>query len=81
MKISEFTMLDIDDRVNLVWDEGKFIDKFVDTEHLIHLYFLDNFYVEVTVSKSNQEIKEIFAFKKSIRLEKYLNKISLKNLV
>lgn len=81
MKISEFAMMELDDRINLVWNKGVFIDNFSDTEHIVSLYFLENFYVEVSVSKSNQEIKEICAFKKSIRIEKYLNKVSLKNLL
>ena len=74
----EFTALDINERANLLWEKGIFLDRYRDNEKGINLYYLHNFYVEVTISNNpTEEIIDISPFKNGIRFEKYLDKINL----
>lgn len=67
----EFIALDINERAEVLWEKGQFIDN---SEGAV-LYFLGNFYVEVIVDETG--IIEIAPFKQGYRLGKYLENITL----
>ena len=81
MELYDYIKLGLNDKANLLWDEGVFIDKYIDLDMITNLYFLSNFYVEVVLSNSNGRITEITPFKKGDRLEKYLRQVDLKELI
>lgn len=66
----EYMSLPMDERANILWDQGLHLATVEDAV----LYSLDGFYVEVTVKDG---IQDITAFKQGERLDKYLNKIKL----
>jgi hypothetical protein len=81
VELYDYIKLNLNDKANLLWDEGVFIDKYIDLDMITNLYYLPNFYVEVVLSNSNGRITEITPFKKGDRLEKYLRHVDLKELI
>jgi hypothetical protein len=81
VELYDYIKLNLNDKANLLWDEGVFIDKYIDLDMITNLYYLHNFYVEVILSNSNGRITEITPFKKGERLEKYLRHVDLKELI
>ncbi len=77
----DYIKLNMNDKANLLWDEGLFLDKYIDLDIITNLYYLNNFYVEVVLSNTNGRISEITPFKKGNRLEKYLKAVDLKELI
>ena len=77
----DYMKLDLNGRANLLWDEGIFIDKYIDLQIITNLYYLDNFYVEVVLSNKDGRITEITPFTAGERLEKYINHVDLKALI
>ena len=80
LNISEYQNLEINDRADLLWEMGVLIDIWADNERTLKLFHLYYFFVEVAVSNDGEGITEISAFQEHLRLEKYLNKISIESL-
>jgi hypothetical protein len=81
VEIYDYIKLDMNERANILWDEGVFIDKYIDLRIITNLYYLDKFYVEVVLSNKDGRITEITPFKNGDRLEKYINHVDLKALI
>ena len=81
VQMQDYIKLNLNDKANLLWDEGLFIDKYIDLSIITNLYYLHNFYVEVVLSNVNGRITEITPFKKGNRLEKYITQVDLKELI
>lgn len=77
MKLYEYIVLDLNDKANILWENGVFLDSHLETKRGFNLYYLNNYYVEVIVTKLNEEIIDIMPFKQGHRLEKYLDKIEI----
>jgi hypothetical protein len=73
----EYIVLDLNDKANILWENGIFLESHLETNRGFNLYYLHNYYVEVTVSKPSEEIIDIMPFKQGHRREKYLNKIEI----
>src|SRR5688572_8374145 len=67
VEIYDYIKLDLNDRANLLWDEGVFIEKYIDLQIITNLYYLDRFYVEVVLSNKDGRISEITPFKSGDR--------------
>jgi hypothetical protein len=81
MEIDEYTRLSLGDKADILWKKGLFIENYCDKNVTINLYFIFNFFVEVVVIHNTFRIKEITAFEKGPRFEKYLESISLRSLL
>jgi hypothetical protein len=81
MELHEYLRLDLNSRADLLWKEGILVDKFMDDSSTINLYHFHDFYVEVVLCNRDCKITEITPFKRGVRLEKYLSRIELKNLI
>lgn len=81
MEIYEYIKLDMNARASLLWDEGLFIDKYIDLEIITNLYHLGKFYVEVVLSNKDGRITEITPFRHGDRLDKYVDHVDLKSLI
>jgi hypothetical protein len=81
MSMQEYIKLTLGDKADLLWKNGLFIDTYSDKVITANLYFINNFFVEVIVTHNNSQIREITPFKTGSRLEKYLDMISLKELI
>jgi hypothetical protein len=81
MEMGEYSKLSLGDKADMLWKNGLFIDTYSDRLVTANLYFIHNFFVEVVVTHNNSQIKEITPFKTGSRLEKYLEMISLRELI
>ena len=81
MEIYDYIKLSLGDKADLLWKKGLFIENYCDRSVTTNLYFMDKFYVEVVVTHNTSRIKEITPFRSGSRLEKYLEKFSLKELI
>jgi hypothetical protein len=81
MEMREYHKLSLGDKADMLWKNGLFIETYSDKIVTANLYFIHNFFVEVIVTHNNSQIREITPFKNGTRLEKYLDMISLKELI
>jgi hypothetical protein len=81
MLLEEFIKLSLNDKANLVWRAGLFLDNHVEREKSFNLYFFPKFYVEVAVKNDDPGNIEIIGFLGGRRLDKYLKKIHLQELI
>lgn len=73
-------LLKIDDKANLLWQDGEFVTSVTSDANTISLYALYGYFVEVTVNKACNKITDIVPFTKGASLEKYLDKINIDSL-
>ena len=81
MLLDEFTKLNLNERANLVWRSGLFLDNHVERERSFNLYYFPKFYVEVAVKNDDPGNIEIVGFISGRRLDKYLKKVQLQELI
>lgn len=81
MDIYDYTLLSMGERASLLWQQAKYIDRHSDEELTANLYHINNFFVEAVVSHRENRIIDVTPFKTGDRLEKYLNKVDLRDIV
>ena len=81
MGFHEYINLDLNRKACILCEQGVFVDKYIDLEYITSLYYLNNFFIEIVVSGSDNNILEIIPFRTGDRLEKYLRNIDLEDLV
>jgi hypothetical protein len=67
-----FMKLDIGEQKKMIKKEGIFLDRDIEDEKAINLYFLRGFFVEETVLTREQRVLEIIAFKQGYKIERFL---------
>jgi hypothetical protein len=81
VEMYDYIKLSLADKATVLWEEGIFVDKYIDVKIITNLYHLKNFYVEVVLCNQEGRIKEITPFRSGKRLDKYLSHINLKELI
>ena len=73
MKITlyEFKLLPHQEQYNIIFNEGIFLDHFINGNRRFALYAIDLFFVEVEYDSKKNKIKNSIAFKTGIILDKY----------
>ena len=79
MKFSlyEFNILPDGEKADNVWEHGKFITNRVVEGHVINLYSINGFYVEIWYDQPNNKIIKIRSFTHTNPLDPYLDNIRL----
>jgi len=77
MKLYEFLILSDELQYQGVWERGVHVDNIVYNRINHQLYTINDFFVEIHYSISDNKIIGKLAFKSGEPLEKYLNKIPL----
>lgn len=72
-----FLQLDLNHRASLLWERGSHLTSSVQEDKSFTLYHLNNFYVEVVIDSSKDEIIDIVPFARGWRLDKYLELIQI----
>ena len=72
MTTAHFTSLDTDNQLNALYFEGHILANRYEADFIYLLYSLDSFYVEVRHEAYTNQVKQIFAFKSTDKLEPYL---------
>jgi len=74
MSTSEYVRLSLNDRAQILWDQGTYLETVVYYGQTVKLYSLHSFFVEVFYSPVTQSIEKIeVAYKDD--LKKYLGRI------
>ena len=81
MDIYDYNRLTIGEKASLLWQQATFLERHTDTISTCNLYHLKNFYIEAVVSHAENRIIEVTPFKLGDRLEKYLSRYDLRDLI
>ena len=77
MHFYEFLQLNETEQIELLWYNGEQIGRRKDEDHLILLYQVEGFYVEVFYHNKERAIKKYVSFECIERLDPYLEQIDL----
>lgn len=80
MRISDFILLNEEEKQVAVLHEGVLIAKRKNQECMVFLFQLGSYYVETYFSQENKELKEFRIFENIRPLSPYLEAISLEDL-
>jgi hypothetical protein len=80
MDFNRYIKLDLDEKAAVLWEQGRFVDCYMNHEVMTNLYQLSDYFVEVVLTARTACISEITAFKKGARLDKYLEGVNLNEL-
>ena len=81
MKLYEFTLLDIEDQLEITFSDGEYVDMRYQGNHRILLYQVSSFYVEVFYDGEKDMIVKHRSFSPLTQLEPYLREISLAGII
>jgi hypothetical protein len=80
MKLSDFILLDEEEKKQAVLHEGVLISKRAVPSFFIFLFQVHNFYVEACFNADSKDIEEFRMFGQTSLLQPYLDNISLDDL-
>jgi hypothetical protein len=81
MDMYDYSRLTIGEKASLLWQQAIYLERFSDEGTTSNLYHLRNFFIEAVVSHKENRIVEVVPFKLGQRLEKYLDRVHLKDLI
>ena len=81
MKLSDFILLDIDEKKNTVLHEGVLIAKRSSSGKFVFLFQLDHFYVEAFCNINDKAVEEFRVSRDTVMLTPYLESIEIGGLV
>lgn len=81
MKLSDFILLNGDQKKMTVLHEGVLIGKRKTFHSMVFLFHLDNYYVETYCNPENKEVEEFRVFGNSALLNPYLDSIPIDSLL
>jgi hypothetical protein len=77
MKLYEFNLLDINNQMETVNQQGVYLDNYITKSKKFNLYAINMFFVEVCYNSLENKISVIKSFKSGLLLDKYSNIDSL----
>ena len=81
MKMFDFSMLEMEDQLDLLYKEGVFVGKIRKNNVFKVLYQYNSFYVEITYRKYRYSIQNMRCFESTEHLDAYLTKIDIDFLI
>lgn len=75
MLLYEYIQLSVNERADVLWDNGWALDHMKHEGKQHSLYSLFDFYVEVTFT--GKGVEDVMPFRQGVRLDKYLDRIKL----
>ncbi len=79
--LRQYNALHLHEKALLVEQNALFIDHHFSCDCIYTLFTYNHYYIEVTVTSETNNLVNITAFKKGRKLNKYLNDISLSELL
>ena len=73
MTLYEFNVLDLNNKMESVYQLGVYLDNYITETEKFNLYAIDMFFVEVTYSSIENRITGIKSFKSGHLLDRYSN--------
>lgn len=81
MTLSDFILLNEEEKKTVILHEGILVAKRTDTEHMIFLFQLSAWYVEVFCYLLNKKTREFRIFTRTSQLDPYLDGIPIPEVV
>jgi hypothetical protein len=81
MRLSDFIMLDEEQKKLIVLHEGVLIGKRVNIDFMVFLFQMESYYVETFCNRDNKAIQEFRIFDNMKPLAPYLDAISIDDLL
>jgi hypothetical protein len=81
MKMFDFSLLDMEDQLDLLYKEGVFVGKIRKNNVFKVLYQYNSFYVEISYRKYRYSIQDMRCFESTEHLDPYLTKINIEFLI
>ena len=81
MDIYDYNLLSLGERASLLWQQALYIGRHSDSDVTANLYHINNFFIEAVVSHKENRIVDVTPFKTGDRLEKYLSRVDIRDLV
>ena len=81
MKLSDFILLSLEQKGNVALHEGILVGKRTLGQHLVFLFQLGSFYVELFCNIDNRQMEEVMVFDKVHLLNPYLEAIPIDDLL
>jgi len=79
--LKQYNSLHLHQKAILLESEALFIDHHFTYSSLYTLFSYNHYFIEVTVESATNNLLNIVAFKKGRKLDKYLNDVSLNELL
>lgn len=73
MTLYEFNILDLNNKMEVVNQQGIYLDSHIDKKEKFNLYAIDMFFVEVCYNSKENKITDINSFKSGHLLNRYSN--------
>ena len=71
MTLYDFNILELNEQLTIVWNEGEFIDNHFSIKERCNLYSVKMFWMEIVYDAVHNSITELRSFKYSHSLDKY----------
>ncbi len=81
MNLQVFERLSLEERLQLVWNEGNQIGIRFGRKHHVCLYHLQDFFAEIWFDPEEREVSMVRAFTSTICLDPYLSQINIDQLL
>jgi hypothetical protein len=81
MKMFDFSLLAMEDQLDLLYKEGVFVGKIRKNNLFKVLYQYNSFYVEITYRKYRYSVKAMRCFESTEHLDPYLVKMDIEFLI
>ena len=72
MTLQEFEYLSFDEKLDIIWEKGEFVDTYTSKVEYIHCFSVNCFFVELVYSENRNDVKDIRGFETGINLDKYV---------
>lgn len=80
MDLFEFNTLPIQYQAQFAWDSGIYLLSRKTATHVINLYHIKNFFIEVHYSLRNEAVDMVSSFTNMDKIEPFLEKISIEKI-
>lgn len=77
MNMIEFNTLPLQYRAQFTWDNGVFLASRQTEKHVVNLYYIRNFFVEIFFSIKSEGVDMICSFNSTSQIDPYLDQIKL----
>ena len=72
MTLKEFEYLSFDEKLEIIWEKGEFVDTYISKVEYIHCFSVNRFFVELVYSENRNDVKDIRGFVTGFSLDKYV---------
>lgn len=80
MNFYKFRMLDKNEQIDLLYEDGIYIGKRKEGNSIVVLYQLDSYYIKIFYQKYRCYVERLYCFTSPILLEPYLDQVNVHDM-